>query len=242
MTHTIDILTEAVASELRATSRAFTQACLYHAVLRARPELRARWSLERFCETAIARRLRKGPISGLLPIPSRRRPRIANSGLAAREWEAYFPAAILLVDRPSIVDLFAASGVLVQARIAVVSIDGSPKHVISWLSRAIRRGHRAPVGYLHDERTVLYPFLFEPLASLVDASRGEPITYRDLGIGPGRVLRDPLGLASDYAASASDLEELPPCSLVAYAVGELFQMLPPDPMLVHTRPGPKRVA
>jgi hypothetical protein len=160
----------------------------------------------------------------------------------AREWEAYFPAAILLVDRPSIVDLFAASGVLVQARIAVVSVDGCPEHVVSWLVRAIRKGHRAPVGYLHDARTVLYPFLFEPLATLVDASRGEPMTYRDLGIGPGRVLRDPLGLARAYAASATSLEELPPCSVVAYAVEELLQMLPGDPMLLGTQPDSERVA
>lgn len=240
MTDRITVTIEAAAAELRATSRAFTRAGLYHAALRAQPDLRARWPFERFCEVALAPRLRKGPISGLLPIPSR--PRIARSGLAPREWNAYFPAAILIVDRPAIVDLFVASGVLVQARIAVVCVDGSPRHVVSWLTSAARRGHRAPVGYLHDARTVLYPFSFEPVATLVHVSRGESIVYRDLGIGPDRTLHDPLGIARAYAAGARELEELPPCSLVAYAVEGLLQMVASDPMLLPAQPTRKRVA
>ena len=123
--------------------------------------------------------------------------------LRGGDWDACFPAAILMVDRPTVVDLFVASGALVQARIAVVCVDGTPAHVVSWLRRGLERGHRAPVGYLHDVRTVLYPFLFEPLATMVALARGSPIPYRDLGIGPGRALSDPLGLAPPGAALAA---------------------------------------
>ncbi len=229
------------ASDLRATSRAFTRANLYHAVLRRHPELRPRWSLERFCEAALAPRLRREPIEGLLP---ERAPGEARRGAARREWTrvkpkermAYFPAAILVVDRPAIVDLFVASGVLAQASVAVVSADGEPAAVVAWLCDGARKGHRAPVGYLHDAGTSLYPFLLEPLATLVRVRRGEGLAYRDLGIGPGQPLRDPLGLACPYDAAAVQLEEIPPCSLVAYAVKEVWGMIPPDSMLLPMRP------
>jgi hypothetical protein len=228
-------LMDAAAAELLATSRAFTRVNLYHAVMRLRPALRAHWSAERFSNVALARRLCQGPLRGLLPAASTR-PRIAQPALSLRERMAYFPAAILLVDRPEIVELFAASGVLVQARIAVVCVDESPANVVSWLCHAARRGHRAPVGYLHDARTVLYPFLFEPLATIVESLRGRPLAYRDLGIGPSRPVRDPLNIAGAYAAGAQSLEELPPSSLVAYAAHQVLGMVAPDPLLLPIRP------
>lgn len=150
----------------------------------------------------------------------------------AREWDACFPAAVLLVDRPEVVDAIVATGVVVQARIAVVCVDGSPARVVSWLRRGFCLGHRAPVGYLHDAGTVLYPFLIEPLATLVAAQRGRPIAYRDLGIGPGRPLRDPLRVATARAARARRLSEVPASSLAAYAAQELLRMVPPDPLLL----------
>jgi hypothetical protein len=146
------------------------------------------------------------------------------------EWRAYFPAAILLVDRPEIVELFAASGVLVQARIAVVCIDGSPSTVINWLRSGLRVGHRAPIGYLHDAKTVVYPYLFDPLATLLAISPKD-LVYKDLGIRPGLGLRDPLGIANSYARHATELDEMPPCSLVAYAATELLAMVGADPLL-----------
>jgi len=149
-----------------------------------------------------------------------------------REWDACFPAAVLLVDRPEIVDAIVATGVVVQARIAVVCVDGSPPRIVSWLRRGFRLGHRAPVGYLHDAGTVLYPFLIEPLATLVAAQRGRPMAYRDLGIGPGRPLRDPLRVANGRAACARRLAEVPAISLAAYAAQELLRMVPPDPLLL----------
>lgn len=218
------------AAELRRSSRAFTAANLYYAVLRAEPELRERCTLEAFRANDLRRRLRRGPIAGLLPdggLPSRR---VAD--IAGPEWDACFPAGILLVDRPAIVDLFVASGALVQTRIAVVCVDGTPARVVKWLKRGLLRGHRAPVGYLHDERTVLYPFFYEPLATLTAVTSSAQRAYRDLGIGPGRSLRDPLGVARAVATQAACLEELPPSSLVAYAAQELLGMIPGDPMLL----------
>ena len=237
-------LIDAAAAELLVTSRAFTPGNLYHAVRRLHPALRAHGSVERFSNIALARRLRQGPLTGLLPaVSTRRGPRVAQPPLSLRERAAYFPAAILLVDRPEIVALFAASGVLVQARVAVVCVDGSPANVVSWLCHAARRGHRAPVGYLHDVRTVLYPFLFEPLVTIVESLRGRPLAYRDLGIGPGLPVRDPLHIADAYAAGAQSLEELPPSSLVAYAAQQLLEMVAPDPLLLPMRPSrPARVA
>lgn len=149
-----------------------------------------------------------------------------------REWDACFPAAVLLVDSPRILDAIVATGVVVQARIAVLCVDGSPTHVVSWLRRGFRLGHRAPVGYLHDASTVLYPFFLEPLATLVAAQKGGPIAYRDLGIGPGRPLRDPLRMAGSRAARARRLADVPATSLAAYAAHELLRMVPPDPLLV----------
>jgi len=226
-------LVESLAAELRATSRAFTGGNVYHALMRARPELGPRWSQQRF-ERALERLVDRRPIAGLLPM--RAAARTGRWPVAPREWDAYFPAAILVVDRPAIVDLFAASGVIVQSRIAVICVDGTPRHVVRWLQRAVRRGHRAPVGYLHDQDTVLYPFLFEPLATLIERSRRAPVAYRDLGIGPGRRLRDPLGYAGGRAAKARRLEEVPPSCLVAYAVQEVLRMAPGDPMLAPIRP------
>ena len=235
----LDEAIDAAAAALGATSRAFTAGNVYYAVRRACPELGADLTLPRF-SAALVRRQRRGPIQGLLPTGG---PRPASrSKVAPKEWSAYFPAAILLVDHPAIVDLFVASGVLVQARIAVVCVDGTPAPIVSWLRRGIRAGHRAPVGFLHDARTVMFPFLCQPLATLVEASRGEPLAYLDLGIGPGRPMGDPFGTTRAWVAEATYLEEIPPCSLVAHAAQELLRMTPPDLMLLPMGSSATRVA
>jgi hypothetical protein len=224
---TLDLI-DLAAEDIRLCSVAFTRRGLYHAFSRRRVAAgrSGPWTFERFCEIPLARRLRRGPIPGLLQSPSvatKQRPLPA-------EWRAYYPAAILLVDRAEIVDLFAASGVLVQARMAVVCIDGSPSRIVNWLRHGWRAGHRAPVGYLHNAGTVVYPFLFEPLATFVRHSP-EELVYKDLGIGPGVILRDPLGVASEYAGRATELDEVPPCSLIAYAATQLAAMIAADPLL-----------
>jgi hypothetical protein len=216
------------AAELRVDSAAFTQRGLYHAVQRRRAAAgdTRPVTFTAFSEGPLARRLRWAPIPGLLQGSSLR----GRSRRLPAEWRAYFPAAILLVDRPEIVELFAASGALVQARIAVVCIDGSPSTVINWLRSGLRAGHRAPVGYLHDARTVVYPYLFEPLATFL-AMPSKDLVYKDLGIRPGLGLWDPLGIANSYSRQATELDEMPPCSLVAYAATELLAMVVADPLL-----------
>ncbi len=218
------------AAELRASSRAFTSKNLYHAALRVSPSLRGRLPYDAFRRAHLGSRPAADAIPGLLPPPATGVAR----GRVPDEWKAYFPAAILLVDRREIVDLFAASGILVQGRIAIVCIDGSPEPVVAWLRAGIRRGYRAPVGYLHDAATAFYPFLCEPLATLVEHARAG-LVYRDLGLLPGSSIDDPLGLARPALCATTELEELPPCSLVAYAARELLGMLSPDPMLAPTR-------
>lgn len=210
-------LVDAAAAELRATARAFTRGNLVHAVARRGG-----------APAAVERRLRAGPIDGLLPPP--RRPPVRR---LPREWDAYFPAAILIVDRPEIVDLFAASGVLVQARLAVVCLDGTPATVVRWLRRGLHAGYRAPIGYLHDAATVLYPFAFEPLRTLVDLDA--PIEFVDLGLPPGGLAASALPFCPDIRAPITELEAPPPPAIVAYAARRLGAMLPRDPWLAPIR-------
>jgi hypothetical protein len=211
---------EDAAATLRASLPVFTRGNLFHAAARV-----AKQPIERDAfEAALARRLERGPLDGLLV--ARPRPRTL---VDRRERAAYFPAGILLVDRPAIVDLFAASGALVQSRVAVVDVTGEPRHVVRWLASAARAGHRAPVGYLHDARTVLYPFFFEPLATLI--ARGPTLRFRDLGFLPERGFRDPF-----TRRRVHDLEAATPSALIAYAVRSVLAMLTPDSMLAPRAP------
>lgn len=221
---------EAAAAGLRTTSRAFTRRNLFHATQRlARRVL----DYDEFVAGPLARRLRSGEIAGLLPPP---RPTPARR--LARELDAYFPAAILLVDRREIIDLFAASGVLVQARVAVVSADGTPAAVVRWLSRGLRAGYRAPIGYLHDAATVIYPFTIEPVATLVEViAHHAPLDFADFGLPP-------LGLAAARLPFCRargmiiELEQVPPAAIITYAARRLARMLPSDPWLAPLRRSP----
>ena len=217
------------AATLRASSAAFTVKNLFHAARRLTGSTE---ELDRFVAGPLARRLRRGPIAGLIePAPASRARRLP------REHDAYFPAAILLVDRRELVDLFAASGVLVQARLAVVSTDGTPRTVVRWLQRGIRAGFRAPVGYLHDAATVLYPFALEPLRTLVDAARGrEPIDFLDLGLPPHGLAAAELPFCPPLPEPVTELEAPPPAAIVAYAARRLATLLPRDEWLAPLRP------
>lgn len=143
--------------------------------------------------------------------------------MSLREQRTYYPAGILLVDRREIVDLFAASGALIQSRIAVVDVSGYPRNVLRWLEIGARAGHRAPIGYLHDAATVLYPFSFEPLRTL--CARGE-VRFRDLGFRPGRGFRDP-----QKRGRVLSLADATPAALVSYAVRGVLEMIEGDAML-----------
>src|SRR5262249_31628666 len=101
--------------------------------------------------------------------------------------DAAFPEAVLLVDRPAILDLFAASRALVPATLAVASVAGPPAPLAAWLRQGFREGRHAHVLYVHDAATVVFPFSIEPLATLVQcmAEPGAgPLRFTDLGLPP----------------------------------------------------------
>lgn len=224
---------DACAHDLRAGMPAFTRRNLLFAVRRALGEAVPK---ERF-DAAMRRRLARGPLPGLLPSPCQWRP-----PRLTREWDAYFPKAVLLVDRPAILDLFVASGAMPNAKLAVACVDGSPAPVIAWLRRGFRAGRRAPIFYLHDAATVIYPFSCEPFATLVRHASGERLIYRDLGLPP-------LGAPAKRFADASlpvgepllDLEAVPPAALVSYVMRRVLRAVPGDPnMLPLARDGAGR--
>jgi hypothetical protein len=158
---------DAAAAALHAASPVFSRGNLYHAVRRARG---AEVSEAAF-DAAVRRRLQRGRLPGLL---SARRPR----GI-----EPEAPKAVLLVDRSEIVSLFGALGPEAH-ELAVVGIDGTPRPLVAGLAQSFREGLRLPVLYLHDAATVIYPFLLEPLASLVESGGDASLLYRDLGLPP----------------------------------------------------------
>jgi hypothetical protein len=131
----------------------------------------------------------------------------ARNGGAAR--------AVLLVDRPSILALLRDADALEGA--AIVCIDGRPAPLVTRLAQRFREGFRAPVLYLHDAATVVYPFAVEPLATLVREAGGAPIVYRDLGLPPlgasARRFGDPT-MARDQPVLK--LEAIPPATLARY--------------------------
>jgi hypothetical protein len=211
------------ARALRADAPAFTRRNLLYAVRRACSNDVA----EEVFDSALRERLARGAIQGLLRSPCSWTPR-----RLPREWDAYFPKAVLLIDRPAILDLFVASGALATARLAVVCIDGSPAPIAAWLRRGFRAGRRAPVLYLHDAATVAYPFTFEPLATAVRHGT-EPVAFRDLGLPPNGL---PSRRFHDRSLPARelvfDLEAIPPAALVAYAVRCARRAVPGDPNML----------
>lgn len=214
------------ARTLAASSPAFTRGNLYHAYRR---RAGGRGSFAEFSAGPLAARLAGGPIRGLLPASVR-----WDGARLPREWDAYFPKAILLVDRREILDLFVASGALATAKLAVVCVDGSPSSVVAWLRRGIRAGARAPIGFLHDAATAVYPFLLEPLATLLEHAHGEAIAYADLGLPARGLAAERFPLAGDGVPRRErvrELEALPPSALVAYAARKMLSMVPGDPLM-----------
>ncbi len=106
--------------------------------------------------------------------------------------------------------------------------------MVRWLARGFREGHRAPVGFLHDAATTVYPFLVEPLASLVEAlGPSEPPVYRDLGLPPRGLpgKRFPFAETLPPGERVTELAALPPRALVAYATRAVLAMVPGDPRM-----------
>lgn len=225
------------AAALARDARAFTPANLFHAVRReGAVGRRVAPTLEVFTEGALRETLRQGPLRGLLQHGGRLRP----SNRLAAEYRAYFPAAILVFDRAELVDLAVANGLPTQGRIAVVSLDGYPANVVRWICAGIRAGHGAPVGYLHDAATVVYPFAYEPLATLAREGRRGGFSYVDLGLPPGGLpwSRLPFGPKSPRGPPVQWLEEPPPSAILGFAARRLLRLLPPDPWLRPLGPSP----
>lgn len=217
-------LIDVTAEGLRAEAPAFTRRNLFHAVRRAHdPALD-----EAAFDVALRKRLARGPLPGLLPARSPWRPRSLPRGL-----HTCFPEAVILVDRPAILDLFVACGAIASARLAVVCIDGSPAPVVAWLVNGFRAGRRAPVLYVHDAATVVFPFTIEPLATLVGLPDHGPPAYADLGLPPlgaaARRFGDP-ALPPDEILL--DLEAIPPATLVRSCVESARRLIPGDPNLL----------
>jgi hypothetical protein len=233
-------LLDLAADELLADNRAFTPRNLFHAVRRTAERLGDVYDLDfgAFRMGPLAARLARGQLPGLLPDvePPNHGPPLR----LPREWDAYFPACILIVDRAELVPLFAASGVVLQARMAVIALDGRPAHVVSWLCRGLRARLRAPIGYLHDAATVVYPFDREPLATWSRLRKArEDAEFRDLGFPPQGVASARFGL---QGGPLFELEALSPQALIAYAARALLAMIPPDRMLfplTSRRPRPR---
>ncbi|HEY2513778.1 MAG TPA: hypothetical protein VGI39_23080 [Polyangiaceae bacterium] len=126
--------------------------------------------------------------------------------------------AVLLVDARGAAERLRACGLLAEGRVSVVSCDGTPAAQIDRWKRAIRAGARPPVLYLHDAATVLYPFTFEPLATLVACAAGEPIRFVDLGLPPlGAPARRFADLALPRDAPVLTLAAVTPQALARYA-------------------------
>ncbi len=198
------------AEELGAEACGFTERQLYHAVRRLRGTTLREGTFHR----ALRGLLSREPLRGLLP----ERPSRGPSAIG-QEAVTCLPEAVLFVDRRAILDVFVACGVAASGEYAVVSpLDGYPSCVITLLSNAFREGHRIPVVYLHDAATVVYPFVVEPLASLVEQQDPRPLPYADIGLPP-------LGASPRRFGDARlppdelilELEALPPRTLVRYA-------------------------
>ena len=206
---------DVAAEALRASSAVFTRRNLFYRTTRM-TRGRGEAMSEAAFEEALRERLSRGELPGLLPSPCCWR------WPPAREWDALFPDSILLVDRRAILDLFVASGVIASARLAVVCIDAAPAAIVDWLQRGARAGRRAPVMYLHDAGTVIYPFTFEPLATILENAGAEGLVYSDLGLPPLGCTPRRFGdetLPPDELIV--DLEAIPPATLVRYAAATM---------------------
>jgi hypothetical protein len=207
-------LLDDAAEALRAGAPVFTRRNLFHACRRTRADGAA--VTEVTFERALRRRLARGPLPGLLPVtPSRGSNR-------SRSPRRPFPDAILLVDRPAVADLLARLATLASPALAIVCIDGSPAPLIEALRRGFRAGRRAPVLYVHDAATVVYPFTLEPLATAVREGASGPQVYRDLGLPPlgaaARRFADPTLPADELVF---ELEAVPPATLLRYCTRTL---------------------
>jgi hypothetical protein len=133
---------------------------------------------------------------------------------------------LLLVDRPPIRHLLAKAEAIASHGIAVVCADGTPRPLVTRLTREIRAGRRVAVLYLHDASTILYPFSIEPIATLVAESReGERLAYLDLGLPPLGASPERFG-STLPDAPIFELAAIPAAALVRYCLAAASSLSP----------------
>jgi hypothetical protein len=184
----------------------FTKRNLFFAARR----LRGSTMTEARFRAELTRHLVTRRVPGLLPD--------TGGAQARRKSGVLFPEVVLLVDRPELVRLLVALSIG-DSGVAVIAVDGTPASLVDTLKAGFRKGRRAGVLYLHDATTVVYPFVLEPLATLMQRQRTRPVPYVDLGLpplgAPGRRFGDP---TLDGGEPIVDLEEIPPAALLRYCV------------------------
>ena len=136
-----------------------------------------------------------------------------------REWDAYFPKAVLLVDRPAMLDSFIGSGAMPGARLAVVCIDGSPGPVVAWLRRGFRAGppRTGPVLARRGHRRLSLRASSRSRPSSATAAAGRSCTAT-FGLPPlgAPARRFGRSLDAPTTRSSSISRPLPPAALVSY--------------------------
>ena len=219
----IDAGIDCAAEALRAGAPWFTRRNLLFAVRRASAAAGDGGVDESTFSASLKRRLARGALLGLLGSGRRRMtPRPDSRATMA-------PDIVLLVDRPSTMDLLLALDVEAALGVAVVCADGEPAARVSALARAFRAGQSAGVLYLHDAATVLYPFALEPVATLVTSSADdEPVPYLDAGLPPlGAPARRFAGSGLPADEVVLEVEALPPAVLLRHC-GEAAAQLRRD--------------
>jgi hypothetical protein len=165
-------------------------------------------------------------------------PRSTGAIALARGWDARFPAAVLLVDRAPILKLLMGSDAILSARIAVVCANEEPGAVVASLKRGFRAGERAPVVYIHDAATVLYPFTIEPVATLARRKGSEPLVYRDLGLPPLGATPRRFGDATlPRDEPLFHLEAIPATTLVRYCIDSALRLARTSTTATPATPG-----
>ncbi len=134
---------------------------------------------------------------------------------------------MLLVDRPPIRDLLAKADAIASGGFAVICADGTPRPLVTRLKQEIPAGRRVAVLYLHDARTILYPFSLEPIATLLRESReGERLAYLDVGLPPLGASRERFGDSTLPDKPIFELAAIPVPALVRYCLAAARSLSP----------------
>jgi hypothetical protein len=114
--------------------------------------------------------------------------------------------------------------------LVVVDLTAAASAEIKRVARSLRE--TPPVFYLHDAATVLFPFTFEPVATLVeqhDEKAQGPFPFRDLGLPPLGASARRFGDPSLGDEPILKLSEIPDAALVRYVSRALESAVAVEP-------------